>query len=146
MNTRTILLTFAFGLLGSAAFSQEKSAPAPVAAPAKSASANDELLQQKRQLSGELKNTLAVAEDLTRRANEMANSTTGTEHDAHAATAAGLKGISTQLTEQLTAVNRATAETSKGAFATAKEVLAASRTALDGHKKALIPAAAPSGK
>lgn len=140
MNTRTILLTLAVAMLSSAAYSQEKSTPAAMTSP-KATPATDELMQQKRSISGELKNTLGLAEGLAKRAMGMASSANGAEQEQYMSTANAIKTIQSQLTDQLGLVNGATAENSKGVFAQATEVLATSAAALEVHKKALAPVA-----
>lgn len=130
---RTFVLAFAALLASTSVLAQSTVTPSVSSVGA----STDELAQQKRQLSGELKNTLGMAEGLAKRAMTLASTTSGQEHDKHMKTADDIKNIQIQLTDQLGLVNRATAENSAAAFTTAKDVLSATKTALEEHKKAL---------
>lgn len=107
------------------------------------APATDALTQQKRELSGELKNSLGMAEGLIKRAVDMASSTSGPEQEQHMSSANALKTIKVSLMEQLTLVNKATPEESEGVFAKAREVIASSTAQLNGMKDKLGAAKEP---
>ncbi|MGV3636446.1 MAG: hypothetical protein ACO1NQ_02240 [Flavobacteriales bacterium] len=142
---RTTVITLFVALFAStAAVAQTPTTKAPgtTAAP----QATDELTQQKRELSGELKTSLGMAEGLIKRAVDMASNTTGPEQEQHMNNANALKTIKVSLMEQLTLVNKATAEDSKGVFANAREVITASNTQLNGMKDKLGAAKEPAAK
>ncbi|MBL7954960.1 MAG: hypothetical protein JNJ91_07955 [Flavobacteriales bacterium] len=142
---RTTVLTLFVALFAStAAVAQTPTTKGTgtVAAP----QATDELTQQKRELSGELKNSLGMAEGLIKRAVDMASSTSGPEQEGHMNNANALKTIKVSLMEQLDLVNKATPETSKGVFAKAREVITASTAQLNGMKDKLGAAKEPAAK
>ncbi len=134
---RTPLLALAMAMFaGTASFAQEKATKATTTQ-GTVAPAGDEPIRERRELSGELKNALGVAEGLTSRAMDLAAAATGTERDRYVGTADALKIIQGRITEQLNLVNKATDVEDKGVFATAREMLASTNAALDEYRHKL---------
>ena len=136
---RTLVMTAAL-LISATAQAQDKAAPlTPAKAPAEATKATDPLLEQKRQLSGELKSTLGTTDDLLVKVSTTLKTATGVDVEKYNKIASGLKEISSQLTGQLDAVNGATEANSKDIFGKAQETITASRKQLDGFQIDLGP-------
>ncbi|MBX2971923.1 MAG: hypothetical protein KF797_02370 [Flavobacteriales bacterium] len=119
---KTILTLAAAVFACTATFAQEKAKDLTKPQPA--AVAGDELTQQKRELSKELKDAVRKNESMIQHATQLAAGATGAEQEGHTAKLEALRGVQSQLTDQLNLVNQATPENSKTVFATAREVLA----------------------
>ena len=136
---RKILLPLAVTLLTcTTAFAQE-SVTKPMATETKAHAASDGLMHQKRQLSGELKGAMGQAQELGKRAMDLASTTSGAEHDKYTAASETLKGLQARITEQLELVNKATEADSKSVFSTAREQIVSFRKELDEQKGLLTP-------
>jgi len=133
---RKILLPFVVALLSCTATMAQESVTKPMASGTK-ATASDELMHQKRQLSGELKGAMGQAQELGKRAMDLASTTSGAEHDKYTAAGETLKGIQARINEQLELVNKATDADSKTVFGTAREHIASFRKELDEQKGVL---------
>lgn len=123
---RTILLLLAAILATSSTMAQSIAGP--------NITQTDELDQQKRQLSGELKNTLGMVEALIKRSTTLATAASGTEQEECAKMAAELKGLHARLTDELGAVNQANAGNSGTMFAAARELMGSTQKAIGAHK------------
>lgn len=99
--------------------------------------ATDEFTQQRRDLSGELKNTLAVADGLTKRAVALYSSSSGPEQEQYMSTASSLKAIKVSIMDQLDLVNKVAPAESADVFAEARKVMASTKVALEEHKMKL---------
>lgn len=119
-----------------AAVAQESPAK-PVASESKTSPVADELTQQKRQLSGELKGAMGHAQSLTKRATELSAGAAGVDFEKYTAAAAALKGLQGRISEQLDLVNKATSADSERVFGTAREQISGFRKELDAHKSTL---------
>lgn len=138
---RTALLTIVAALFATtASIAQTKTPKTPTTTPVATATATDPTIEQKRAVSGDLKNSLGTIESLIKRAADLAGSTSGPEQEGHMATANQLKTVKVGLMEQLDLVNQASPEQSTAAVAKAREVLASSNTTIDSLKDKLMEA------
>lgn len=135
---RTFLLTAAVLIMSTATFAQDKADPAKTTAPVSMKTADD-IGDAQRKLSGELKNTLGLNEQLIRAAKTRASELKPEEAEKFVKTVESLTAIQTGLNEQLDLVNKATPSTSKEIFAKAMDVNTASSEQLAGFKKELMP-------
>jgi hypothetical protein len=135
---RKILLPLLVATLTCSTASAQDNTKKATATETNARAASDDLNQQKRHLSGELKGHLATAQDLAARALERSKNTTGAEQDKYTATVEALKGLQSRIGDQLNVVNKATDADSRTVFATAHEQIASFRKELDAHKNALV--------
>lgn len=98
--------------------------------------------EQKKQMSGELKNTLVSADNLLATANKMAEGAEGERKDMILKTTTGIKTVKNDLNTQLGLVNGATDKTAPAIMNKAKEVNAASKRSLE-QLKAQLPSTKP---
>ena len=135
---RTLLLTTTAALfLCMSTQAQDKGVAPSNTAVAKPAKDADPLMEQKRQLSGELKTTLAMAEGLSKKAMEAISSAKPEEHEKYMGFANGIKEVQAKVNDQLALVNRATDKEAEGVFARAREVNGSSKKTLEEYKKEL---------
>jgi len=146
---RTLILTAAVALLGTATFAQEKTAT-----PAKTTTTptivdpnatSDALNDERRVISGELKTTLGQTESLLSKAMSMVKEAKPEDHDKYMKIADGLKNVQADLMNHLGLVNRATEKDSKQVFAAARTANASNLKLVEGYKTDLMPAAGPVG-
>ena len=140
---RNLILSAAATLIFSIpAFAQEKTntaTPTKVTPTVQSPAQVDDLTAQKRTLSGELKNTLGMADGLLANASKMAS--TASEDDATRINKVveSAKSIQSDVTNQLNLVNKATEKDSKATFEKATEVNGSSMKMLEQLKSELMP-------
>lgn len=97
----------------------------------------DPLMDQKRQLSGELKTTRGMTDGLLKKAMDSVTNGKAEDHDKFMKIADGIKEVQAKIDDQLSLVNRATEKDSEGVFARAREVITSSKGSLEGFKKQL---------
>ncbi len=133
---RTILFTALAGLfLSNAATAQSKTAPAPSAVT--TVQATDPLMEEKRALSGELKEKLSMVEAYMGKARSIKAEASAEQTPKVEAVAGRLDTLRAQLMEQLNLVNAATAANSQEVFAKARETAATVSPALEAAKSDL---------
>jgi len=140
MNTRTLITSTAFALLfGANAHAQTQPTPVEIApaavSPAKGTgmaeAPGDELAQEKRNISRELKNTLGMSDNLLSKTMAMLAESKDEENTRLSGVANSLKTVQANLTTQLGLVGKATATDSKEVFAKAKETNGSSQKMLE---------------
>ena len=131
---RTALLTIVAALFAStASIAQTKSSQTPMSA----STTTDPIMEQRRAISGELKDLLGETQSVLKRATGLAGSTTGPEKEGYTAIAHELKTVKVSLTEQLELVNKGTAEEFGTAITKAREVLVASNATVTALREKL---------
>lgn len=139
---RNLILTTAAALLicATSTQAQDKAAPAPAkTAEMKAAPQVDQLAEEKRAISQELKNTAGMASEITAQANKLSSIGEVADKERLMKVIDGAKSIEDNLTEQLNMVAKADANNSAEIFANAKEVNANSLTSLGELKGQLNP-------
>jgi hypothetical protein len=132
---RTFLLTTAAVLaFGTAMQAQDKVTAAPAV---KQAVEKDPLTEKKRELSGELKNTLGDAEALSKKVTSAMASAKPDEHEKLMHIANELKSTQAKLSEQLSLVNKVEEKQSEGVFSHARDIQKAVRTSMSNSTKEL---------
>ena len=91
----------------------------------------DELAQEKRNISRELKNTLGMSDNLLSKTMAMLAESKDEENTRLSGVANSLKTVQSNLTTQLGLVGKATATDSKEVFAKAKETNGSSQKMLE---------------
>lgn len=141
-HMRNLILTTAAALLicATSTQAQDKAAPAPAkTAEMKAAPQVDQLAEEKRAISQELKNTAGMASEITAQANKLSSIGEVADKERLMKVIDGAKSIEDNLTEQLNMVAKADANNSAEIFANAKEVNANSLTSLGELKGQLNP-------
>ncbi|MEZ4739220.1 MAG: hypothetical protein R2818_07635 [Flavobacteriales bacterium] len=124
------------------ALAQEKTntaTPTKITPTVQSPAQVDDLTAQKRTLSGELKNTLGMADGLLANANKIASAASEDDAARINKVVESVKSIQSDVTDQLNLVNKATEKDSKETFAKATEVNGSSMKMLEQLKSELMP-------
>jgi hypothetical protein len=142
IEMRTLLLSAAATLLFSMpALAQEKTnttTPAKVTPTMEAPS--DDMTAQKRSLSGELKNTLGMADGLLANANKMLVGASEADTKRISNVIEGAKSVQSDVTAQLDLVGQASDKNYKEVFAKATDVNGSSMKMLEQLKGQLMPA------
>lgn len=142
-DMRNLILSAAATLiLTIPALAQEKTntaTPTKITPTVQSPAQVDDLTAQKRTLSGELKNTLGMADGLLANANKIASAASEDDAARINKVVESVKSIQSDVTDQLNLVNKATEKDSKETFAKATEVNGSSMKMLEQLKSELMP-------
>lgn len=133
---RTLLFTTAAALVLSITVqAQEKSVP--TTAITQPTQANSAFAEQRREISGLLKNTLGSSDALLKKAVSAATNGKEEDQQKHQKIASGIKELQAKVNEQLVLVNRVPESEGETAFVHAREVNSISRSALEAYANEL---------